>query len=78
MIRRYFSMLIQEGYRDAPGKMKQFASWFTHGVQNGSHLRKVIYDAHDENTILSEVERFFEEKLGKSEATSSAAAAAQF
>ena len=63
MIRRYFSMLIQEGYKDAPGKMKQFASWFTHGVQNGSHLRKVIYDARDEHTILSEVERFFEEKL---------------
>ena len=71
MIRRYFSMLIQEGYKDAPGKMKQFASWFTHGVQNGSHLRKVIYDARDERTILSEVERFFEEKL-------SAAAGASF
>ena len=63
MIRRYFSMLIEEGYKDAPGKMKQFASWFTHGVQNGSHLRKVIYDAKDEHTILSEVERFFEERL---------------
>jgi tRNA-dihydrouridine synthase B len=75
MIRRYFSMLIQEGYRDAPGKMKQFASWFTHGVQNGSHLRKVIYDAHDEQTILSEVERFFEEKLGKQVGTSQSAAA---
>src|SRR5690349_20573200 len=71
MIRRYFSMLIQEGYKDAPGKMKKFASWFTHGVQNGSHLRKVIYDARDEHTILSEVERFFEEKL-------SAAAGASF
>jgi nifR3 family TIM-barrel protein len=63
MIRRYFSMLIEEGYKDAPGKMKQFASWFTHGVQNGSHLRKVIYDAKDEHTILSDVERFFEERL---------------
>lgn len=63
MIRRYFSMLIAEGYKDAPGKMKQFASWFTHGVQNGSQLRKAIYDAKDEHTILSEVERFFEERL---------------
>ena len=60
-------MLIAEGYKDAPGKMKQFASWFTHGVQNGSHLRKVIYDARDEHTILSEVERFFEERLAKPE-----------
>ena len=74
MIRRYFSMLIQEGYKDAPGKMKQFASWFTHGVQNGSHLRKVIYDARDEHTILSEVERFFEEKLGKIEPSGEKAA----
>jgi nifR3 family TIM-barrel protein len=63
MIRRYFSMLIDEGYKDAPGKMKQFASWFTHGVENGSRLRKVIYDAGDERTILHEVERFFEERL---------------
>ena len=76
MIRRYFSMLIQEGYKDAPGKMKQFASWFTHGVQNGSHLRRVIYDARDEHTILSEVERFFEEKLGKVETTTSQSEAA--
>ena len=35
MIRTYFQMLIDEGFRDAPGKMKQFASWFTHGVRGG-------------------------------------------
>ncbi len=44
MIRTYFSMLIAEEFPDAPGKMKQFASWFTHGVPGGagsaqSHLR---------------------------------------
>ncbi len=60
MIRRYFSMLIEEGFPDAPGKMKQFASWFTHGVHNGSHLRKAIYDAKNEQQILEEVERFFQ------------------
>ncbi len=32
MIRSYFSMLVEEELPDAPGKMKQFASWFTHGV----------------------------------------------
>jgi tRNA-dihydrouridine synthase B len=64
MIRKYFRMLIEEGFPDAPGKMKQFASWFTHGVHNGSHLRKAIYDAGDEHQILSEVERFFETLLG--------------
>jgi len=64
MIRRYFNMLIDQGYRDAPGKMKQFASWFTHGVPNGSHLRKAIYDAKNEHDILANVEGFFERLLG--------------
>lgn len=63
MIRRYFSMLIEQGYRDAPGKMKQFASWFTHGVHNGSQLRKTIYHAKSEQEILENVDRFFETLL---------------
>lgn len=66
MIRRYFQMLIEEGFPDAPGKMKQFASWFTHGVYNGSHLRKAIYESRDGHQILSEVERFFENLLSPS------------
>jgi tRNA-dihydrouridine synthase B len=65
MIRRYFRMLIDEGYKDAPGKMKQFASWFTHGVPNGSHLRKAIYDAKNEHDILANVDEFFERLLAK-------------
>jgi tRNA-dihydrouridine synthase B len=65
MIRTYFQMLIEEELPDAPGKMKQFASWFTHGVYNGSHLRKAIYDAKTEERILEEVERFFENVLGR-------------
>jgi nifR3 family TIM-barrel protein len=67
MIHRYFEMLIEEEYRDAPGKMKQFASWFTHGVRNGAHLRKAIYQARDERQILAEVERFFERPLSQDE-----------
>jgi tRNA-dihydrouridine synthase B len=65
MIRTYFRMLIEEELPDAPGKMKQFASWFTHGVYNGSHLRKAIYDAKAEERILEEVEKFFENVLGR-------------
>src|SRR5256714_12150333 len=34
MIHTYFAMLIAEQLPDAVGKMKQFASWFTHGVTN--------------------------------------------
>ena len=71
MIRRYFRMLIDEGYRDAPGKMKQFASWFTHGVPNGSHLRKAIYEAKNEHEILANVDEFFERLLGRTDVPSS-------
>ncbi len=59
MIRTYFRMLIEEQMPGASGKMKQFASWFTHGVANGSHLRKSIYEARTEHEILGRVEEFF-------------------
>src|ERR1041385_3119714 len=39
MMRTYFSMLIEHGDKEMVGKMKQFATYFTHGVRNGSKLR---------------------------------------
>ena len=63
MIRTYFQMLIEEQLPDAVGKMKQFASWFTHGVPGGSHLRKEIYESKAAPEVLSRVEDFFEAKL---------------
>jgi hypothetical protein len=51
--------------------MKQFASWFTHGVRGGAQLRKAIYHAHDERQILDEVERFFERPLDRDEVKNS-------
>jgi tRNA-dihydrouridine synthase B len=63
MIRTYFQMLIEEEMPDAVGKMKQFASWFTHGVPGGAGLRKSIYEAKDEHIILMRVEDFFERSL---------------
>lgn len=63
MIRSYFSMLVEEELPDAPGKMKQFASWFTHGVPGGSALRKAIYEAKTAPEILGKVEEFFEARL---------------
>ena len=63
MIRTYFQMLIEEELPDAVGKMKQFASWFTHGVPGGAGLRKAIYESKDAPEILSRVEVFFEERL---------------
>ena len=64
MIRTYFAMLIEEGFPDAEGKMKQFASWFTHGVPGGAGLRKAIYESKSAPEILSRVEEFFEARLG--------------
>lgn len=63
MIRTYFKMLIEEELPDASGKMKQFASWFTHGVPGGAALRKSIYDAKAAPEILLQVENFFEQRL---------------
>lgn len=60
MIRTYFEMLIEEELPGAAGKMKQFASWFTHGVPGGAALRKSVYEAKSEGEILANVERFFE------------------
>jgi tRNA-dihydrouridine synthase B len=63
MIRTYFQMLIEEELPDAVGKMKQFASWFTHGVPGGAGLRKAIYDSKSAAEILGRVEEFFEARL---------------
>ena len=63
MIRTYFQMLIEEELPDATGKMKQFASWFTHGVPGGAGLRKSIYESKAAPEILSRVEEFFEARL---------------
>src|SRR5947209_18922319 len=63
MIRTYFQMLIEEELPDATGKMKQFASWFTHGVPGGAALRMAIYDSKSAPQILTRVEELFEARL---------------
>ena len=63
MIRTYFQMLIEEQLPGMEGKMKQFASWFTHGVPGGAALRKQIYESKSAPEILSRVEEFFEARL---------------
>ena len=63
MIRTYFEMLLAEANPEAPGKMKQFASWFTHGIAGGAALRKSIYEAKSGESILTAVQRFFESRL---------------
>ena len=63
MIRTYFKMLVDEGMHGSAGKMKQFVAWFTHGVANGSALRKAVYEAQEGPDILASVDRFFAERL---------------
>jgi len=63
MIRTYFQMLLEEDIHGAEGKMKQFASWFTHGIPGGAALRKAIYDSKNGAQILESVEHFFESRL---------------
>ncbi len=59
MIRTYYSMLVAEEIPGAIGKMKQFASWFTHGVRNGTELRRQVQSARETGEVLERVDTFF-------------------
>jgi tRNA-dihydrouridine synthase len=45
--------------KETAGKMKQFATWFTHGVPGGAKLRAAIYQARTGADVLAQVELFF-------------------
>ena len=45
--------------KETAGKMKQFATWFTHGVPGGAKLRAAIYHARTGADVLAQVELFF-------------------
>src|SRR5580693_1296702 len=55
----YFRSLIAAEMPDAIGKMKQFASLFTHGVRDGGELRYAVHHAHAAAEILDKVDAFF-------------------
>src|SRR5208282_3234282 len=59
LIRSYYQMLVAEEIPGAIGKMKQFASWFTHGVRRGAELRKSIQSAPGTHEVLDRVDQFF-------------------
>jgi hypothetical protein len=42
--------------------MKQFACWFTHGVGNGSELRRIVHAARTPSEVIEKVEAFFESR----------------
>jgi nifR3 family TIM-barrel protein len=77
MIRAYFQMLLDEAEatKDLPrdarmddpsGKMKQFATWFTHGVPEGAKLRAAIYHQRTGAEVLAQVDAFFSARLAGS------------
>jgi tRNA-dihydrouridine synthase len=55
----YFRDLSASGMPDAIGKMKQFATLFTHGVRNGGELRRAVHHSHTAAEILGQVDSFF-------------------
>jgi nifR3 family TIM-barrel protein len=55
----YYRQISAANLPDAVGKMKQFACWFTHGVGNGSELRRIVHAARTPADVLDSVERFF-------------------
>jgi tRNA-dihydrouridine synthase B len=55
----YFRSLIQAEMPDAIGKMKQFATYFSHGVRNGSDLRYSVHHSQTAAEILDCVDAFF-------------------
>jgi nifR3 family TIM-barrel protein len=61
MMRTYYAMLFERREEDACGKMKQFATYFTHGIRGGAQLRTSIYQAKEADTIIDLVDQFFAE-----------------
>jgi nifR3 family TIM-barrel protein len=59
MMRRYYTMLAERAAPDTVGRMKQFATYFTHGIRHGAGLRAQIHRAGGAAEILELVERFF-------------------
>jgi nifR3 family TIM-barrel protein len=86
MVRAYYQALLDEAEatRELPraerlgepaGKMKQFATWFTHGVAGGAKLRGAIYHARTGAEVLAEVDAFFAAQLAGGAAAEDDAAA---
>src|SRR6202789_1053188 len=66
----YSRSLLAAEMPDAVGKIKQFASLFTHGVRNGSELRHNAHHPHSAAQILEKVDAFFAANTANSASTS--------
>jgi tRNA-dihydrouridine synthase len=63
LLSTYFRNLVDTEWPDAIGKMKQFACWFTHGVRNGSELRRNVHRSRTTGEILDRVDSFFSDSV---------------
>ena len=63
LMQTYYGMLAARPDHDTIGKMKQFATYFTHGVRNGAKLRSAIYHEHSIAAIRRLVDEFFAREL---------------
>jgi len=63
----YYRQINAAKLPDGVGKMKQFACWFTHGVGNGSELRRIVHAARTPSEVVDSVERFFAERFAAGE-----------
>lgn len=59
LLSEYFRSLIAANMPDAIGKMKQFATLFTHGIRNGGELRQSVHHSRTTAEILDRVDEFF-------------------
>jgi nifR3 family TIM-barrel protein len=59
LLSAYFRNLVDTDWPDAIGRMKQFTSYFTHGVRNGGELRKNVHTSRTTTEILDRVDTFF-------------------
>ena len=55
----YYRQILSANLPDGVGKMKQFACWFSHGVTNGSELRKIVHSARTPAEVVENVDSFF-------------------
>jgi tRNA-dihydrouridine synthase B len=59
LLTEYFQSLVASEMPDAIGKMKQFATYFTHGVRDGGELRQQVHHSRSAAEILDRVDAFF-------------------
>jgi tRNA-dihydrouridine synthase len=59
----YYMQILNSNAPDSMGKMKQF----THGVGNGSELRRIVHLARTPQEVVESVERFFDRKAAAGE-----------